>query len=157
MIIRKPYAFLIKNFRKIHILLLIIGIYILFKTFDVSRFVSEFLKLGVYDYYENPVNRHLTFMMQLSTLFMFVGSVALLLVLRHKKKPWKAYLIPAICYLMLFLVLKMIGGFFNSYIEILDTSNIRLSNDLLFSFMIAQVASIGIFERIILSVLGIVV
>ena len=129
MIIRKPYAFLIKNFRKIHILLLIVGAYILYKTIDVSKFVYEFLKLGVYDYYENPIDRHLTWMMLFLTLIMFVGSFSLLLVLRHKKKPWKIYLIPSVCYLLLYFVLKMIGGFFNSYTPIIDTTNLRLSND----------------------------
>ena len=145
MIIRKPYAFLIKNFRKIHILLLIIGIYILYKTIDVSRFVYDFLKVGVYDYYENPIDRHLTWMMLFLSLLMFAGSFAILLVLRHKKKPWKTYLIPSVCYLLLYFVLKMIGGFFNSYTTIIDTTNLRLSNDLLFAFLVLQVPSLGVF------------
>ena len=34
MIIRKPYAFLIKNFRKIHIALLIISLDIAYKIFE---------------------------------------------------------------------------------------------------------------------------
>ena len=44
MIIRKPYAFLIKNFKKIHIALLILGLFVGYKLFDVTSFVNEFMK-----------------------------------------------------------------------------------------------------------------
>ena len=49
MIIRKPYAFLIKNFRKIHIALLLIGLFILYKTIDTVGFVNDFMQYGIYD------------------------------------------------------------------------------------------------------------
>ena len=45
MIIRKPYAFLIKNFRKIHIVLLILSLFVAYKLINVNSFVYEFMKL----------------------------------------------------------------------------------------------------------------
>ena len=61
MIIRKPYAFLIKNFKKIHIALLILGIYVGYKLLDVITFVNEFMKFGTYDLYANPVSNYISF------------------------------------------------------------------------------------------------
>ena len=51
MIIRKPYAFLIKNFRKIHILLLAISLFVAYKLFDVTRFINDFMNLCIKTYF----------------------------------------------------------------------------------------------------------
>ena len=55
MIIRKPYAFLIKNFKRIHIVLLLLSLFVAYKVFDVSSFVNEFMKFGTYDYFKDPI------------------------------------------------------------------------------------------------------
>ena len=57
MIIRKPYAFLIKNFKKIHIFLLLLCCYIYYKNMQTRSFVSEFVQLGTYDAYNEPITR----------------------------------------------------------------------------------------------------
>ena len=82
MIIRKPYAFLIKNFRKIHIFLLILGFYVAYRLFDVSRFVSDFTRLGVYDLFSDPITKHITWFLTLSLLLLVAGCLALLFLLR---------------------------------------------------------------------------
>lgn len=145
MIIRKPYAFLIKNFRKIHIALLILGFYVFYKTVEVFGFVNEFMNLGVYDLYADPITKHITGLMQLSVLLMIIGSASFVLLLRHKKKPWKTYLVPFLVYLLLFFVLSMIKSFFRTYTDIVATTNIRLSRDLLMIFLIGQLPAMGIF------------
>lgn len=145
MIIRKPYAFLIKNFRKIHIVLLILSLFVAYKLINVNSFVYEFMKLGTYDSYNNPITKHITILLQVAIIFLFVGSGALILLLRYKKKPWKIYLVPFIEYLALFFVLNMIKSFFNGYTSSVETTDLRLSRDLLTIFIIVQLASIGIF------------
>ena len=145
MIIRKPYAFLIKHFRKIHIVLLVLGIYIFYKTIDVARFVNEFMSYGVYDLYRDPITKHITALMTISVILMIIGSVALGLLLRHKKKPWQAYILPTAVYFILFLTLAMIKSFFRTYTEIVDTANLRLSRDLLLIFMFAELPALAIF------------
>ena len=66
MIIRKPYAFLIKNFKKIHIALLILSLYVVYKLFDVNSYVGEFMRLGTYDRFGDPITKHITFWLRLS-------------------------------------------------------------------------------------------
>ena len=57
MIIRKPYAFLIKHFRRIHIFVLLLCGYVYYKCMQTRSFVADFLELGTYDAYNEPITR----------------------------------------------------------------------------------------------------
>lgn len=145
MIIRKPYAFLIKNFKKIHIVLLVLSLFVAYKLLDVNSFVSDFMKYETYDYFSNPVSKHVSIFLQLSIVILIVGSISLLFLLMHKQKPWKIYLVPVIEYIVLFFVLNMIKSFFNSYTNTVEATDLRLSRDLLAIFLIAQIPTIIIY------------
>ena len=145
MIIRKPYAFLIKNFKKIHIFLLILSIYVAYKLIGVSNFVNEFMRLGTYDLFADPITNHITWLTTLSIFLLIIGSTAILFLLNHKKKPWKLYLVPIIEYFALFLVLSMIKSFFNKYTSDVSTTDLRMSRDLLMIFIVLQLPVIGIY------------
>ncbi len=145
MIIRKPYAFLIKNFRKIHVFLLLLSLFVAYKLFDVSSFVNEFMRLGTYDLYKDPITKHITGWLMFSIFLLIVGSVSLLFLLLHKKKPWKLYLVPVVEYFVLFLVLMMIRSFFNGFSNDVETTDLRLSRDLLMIFIIAQLPVIAVY------------
>lgn len=145
MIIRKPYAFLIKNFKKIHVFLLILSLYVFYQLINVNSFVNEFMRLGTYDLFKDPITNHITWFLTLSIFLLIIGSTAILFLLNHKKKPWKIYLIPVIEYFLLLLVLGMIKSFFNSYSSSVETTDLRMSKDLLTMFLIVQVPVIGIY------------
>lgn len=145
MIIRKPYAFLIKNFKKIHIALLILSLYVGYKLFDVTSFVNEFMKFGTYDLYADPVSNYISFSLMVSLLLISAFSGALILLLMHKNKPWKAYLIPLIEYLILFFVLLIINGFFDNYTKYVEITDLRFSRDLLVIFMLGQMPALYVF------------
>ena len=49
MILRKPYAFLIQYFQRIHLILLGLSFYIFYKTSALRTFVSEFIKTESYN------------------------------------------------------------------------------------------------------------
>ena len=74
MIIRKPYAFLIKNFRKIHIFLLLLCCYVYYKNMQTRSFVSEFLQLGTYDSYNEPITDYASPLAIISLLMIIVLS-----------------------------------------------------------------------------------
>ncbi|MBQ6497383.1 MAG: hypothetical protein IJI58_01555 [Bacilli bacterium] len=145
MIIRKPYAFLIKNFRKVHAVLLLISLYVLFKLLDVSSFISDFMSFGIYDYSNNPIGKHVTIFLHVAIFVLLVGSFFLVLLLKRKEKPWKIYLVPIIEYVALFLVLGMITSFFNHFNNGIATTDVRLSRDLLVILILGNFATIGIF------------
>ena len=145
MIFRKPYAFLIKNFKKIHIFLLLISLFVAYKLIGVSTFVSEFMNLGIYDVYNDPITNYITFFTLFGVLVLIIGVSALLLLLRYKNKPWKIYLFTLIEYVALFFVLNMIKGFFSGYTNDIATTDLRMSRDLLMIFIFLQIPAIGIF------------
>ena len=145
MIIRKPYAFLIKNFKKIHIFLLILSLYVLYQIINVNSFINEFMRLGTYDLFKDPITNHITWYLTLSIVLLMIGSASILFLLNHKQKPWKIYLIPIVEYFLLLLVLGMIKSFFNSYSTDVETTDLRMSKDLLTMFLIIQLPVIGIY------------
>lgn len=152
MIIRKPYAFLIKNFKKVHAFLLIISLYVFIKLFGVSNFIGDFMSFGAYDYENNPITKHITILLYIAILVLIVVSFLLLLLLKRKEKPWKMYLIPIVEYVGLFLVLRMIGSFFSHYNSGISSTDIRLSRDLLVMFIIGNFAVIGIYAMRLLGI-----
>lgn len=152
MIIRKPYAFLIKYFRKIHIALIVIGLFVFYKTIRTILFVNEFFQDRVYDSYENPILHHITPFFKLAIILMAVGSIAILFLLRHKGKPWKLYLVPSILYPALYFILGIVGGFFTVFTETINISDLRLANDFLVIALIAQIPAMAIFIMRIMGV-----
>lgn len=138
MIIRKPYAFLIKNFKKIHVFLLILCAYIYYVTINTNSFVNEFLSLGTYDAYNEPISGYVTGLACFFLILIIAASVALIVLLRHKKKPWKLYLVILFEYTALFVAFIMIRSFFNSYTGGLETTGARAIRDILFILTIPQ-------------------
>ena len=108
MIIRKPYAFLIRHFKKIHILLLALCAFIYYKNLQLSSFIGEFIQLQTYDAFAEPISKYASFPAMLSMGIIIVGSLALVILLKHKQKPWKLYLLPIIEYTALFVIFNNI-------------------------------------------------
>lgn len=138
MIIRKPYAFLIKNFKKIHIFLFLLCGYILYKTTQLSSFVNEFLDLGTYDAYNEPVSRYITFMAYIFLILIVGLTITILILLRKKNKPWKLYLLPIITYMGLFITFITTSSFFATYTGAVESTGIRAIRDIIFLLTIPQ-------------------
>lgn len=138
MIIRKPYAFLIKHFRKIHIFLLVLCGFIYYKCMQTRSFVSEFLQFETYDAYYEPITKYAS-VLALLVLLIIVGlSIVLVVLLRHKKKPWKLYMVPLVTYLFLFFTFVLTISLFSGYDSSSGTTGIRAIGDLLFMGTIPQ-------------------
>lgn len=132
MIIRKPYAFLIKHFRRIHIFMLVLSVYIYYKCMQTRSFVSEFLELRSYDPYYEPITRYASVLSLLVLIGLVVLSFTLVVLLRHKKKPWKLYVIPLVSYAFLFIAFVLTISLFSGYNDTSGTTGIRAIGDLLF-------------------------
>ena len=145
MIIRKPYAFLIKHFKKIHLILLVLSAFVYYKNLQLSSFVTEFMSLGTFDSYIEPITRFVTGFAIISMLLISVGSIMLILLLRHKKKPWKLYILPALEYIFMMIVFFSTKSFFDSYNGIIDQAGIRAIRDFLFISSVLQYPAMLIF------------
>ena len=93
MIFRKPYAFLIKNFKKIHLVLIFLCAYIFYKHLQVYNFVKEYVDLEAYSAFLEPIDDYTNLLSYLSILLVIAIAVLLLITLRRKEKPWKLYIV----------------------------------------------------------------
>ncbi len=131
MIIRKPYAFLIRHFRKIHILLLALCAFIYYKNMQLTSFIGEFMDLQTYDAYAEPITKYASTPALLCMGIIILGSLTLVILLKHKQKPWKLYLLPIAEYIALFAIFIAAKNFFNQYNGIMDNASIRAIRDFL--------------------------
>ena len=115
MVFRKPYAFLIKNFKKIHILMLILWGFVYYKIYNLRSFVKEFVSFGTYNENLEGISTKVTASLFVAAIFLILISIALLFLLRHKKKPWKLYLVIIVEYILMIYDCASLTSFFNSY------------------------------------------
>lgn len=145
MIFRKPYAFLIKNFRKIHIVLLILCCFILYKTIQLGGFIKDFITYVSYDPFLEPITNYTSVLFYFFAVLVVVASTTLLLLLKRKKKPWFLYLVPAITYIFLILIFMIVQNYFATYEGGSATATARAFRDFLNIGMLPQYATILIF------------
>lgn len=140
MIFRKPYAFLIKNFRKIHIILLLLCIFVYYKTMQLTSFINEFTKYLSYDPYLEPITKYASLLFYLSIVLIIATIISLIVLLRRKNKPWKLYTVLALTYIAVFLIFSYTVSYFNSG-NIETTAPARAIHDFLFIATIPQYVS----------------
>lgn len=138
MIIRKPYAFLIKHFRRIHIFMLVLCAFIYYKNMQTRSFVKEFLELQSYDAFYEPITKYASILALLVLIILVALSITIIVLLRHKKKPWKLYIVPAATYAFIFIAFVLTITLFSGYDEGSGTTGIRAISDLLFMGTIPQ-------------------
>ena len=115
MVFRKPYAFLIKNFRKIHILMLLLVIYVYFKHIRLLAFVRNYVALQSYNSALESIDKYIGFLPYLAILLILVITGLLIYLFLYKKKPWKLYLIIISAYVLMFIGFNMAGSYFHNY------------------------------------------
>lgn len=129
MILRKPYAFLIKHFRLIHLVITGLFIYIMLK----NREVYNFLKKVIVD----TANKYDAGMFINYKIYIFIFIAIILCVvvywlLKYKDKPRRIYIFTIIGYIIvgifMMVVYIYIDGFNNNSI---DQKTIRLYRDLM--------------------------
>lgn len=92
MILRKPYAFLIKHFRLIHLVLSILFLYLLFQTGNINGFFNDFVNAG---YVTNEVNIASTYIhpyIYIAIILILVINIAIFFLMRQKEKSTKLYM-----------------------------------------------------------------
>lgn len=135
MILRKPYAFLIKNFRLIHFILFGLLGYICFKTKDIYSYFSSCIKS------RNLVGEQSSIGLSIYILIfiaIFIFSVIMVL-MNRKKKPSKLYLFSIIFYSFIIIALFFANSqLYNLLIQDSDIRVLNVSKDLLLISYVGQ-------------------
>lgn len=102
MIIKKPYAFLIKNFRIIHGILFLMLTFLCIKSFAIYTFFSEYVKNHYFISTTNLASDYVTILMFIIDILAILVILIIYLVMNVKKKSNNFYLILVGYYAILF-------------------------------------------------------
>ena len=105
MILRKPYAFLIKNFKIIHLFISILMGYLLYKSYNIVTFFSESVTNNYTAIVSGQVaGLYINYFMYGAIILVLASLVAIYYLLSHKDKPRKFYMWSILYYILLFIV-----------------------------------------------------
>ena len=141
MILRKPYAFLIKHFKLIHFILVIFLCLNLYYSLGIINFFNAYISNGyrATSTY-NLVNTYTPFLFLISIIISIALSITLYILLAYKKKPNKLYLFLLLYYFILFVIFFYISNIFEILEYELITSTLsRAIRDISILFVIPQV------------------
>lgn len=140
MILRKPYAILIKNFKLIHGILTALMGYILFKTFNIMSIFNEYFVSGKALIGENISASVFNTFVFVAPIIIIVLSLVLLVVMLVKKKPFTLYIAIIGIYVASLVILIMgKNTLLDMEVNILDIRVIKLVRDFTTMIFIAQI------------------
>lgn len=136
MILRKPYAFLIKYFRLIHLFITLLIVFLISKTSAILSFFGDYIRN---DIVEVIPSSYVNFLVYFS-LILIIGLVtAILVLMRKKKKPILFYIFTVIIYSILFIGFAYVGSVISALeFKILDRKTISLVRDITRFMLIGQ-------------------
>ncbi len=153
MIVRKPYAFLIKYFRQIHILLLLFSGYIYYKVTNLHSFINGYIETEVYNPNLDSIKNYVSPLLYFTILLLLLGTTIILILLHQKKKPKLSYVLICVEYAILFVLFLAASSYFNTlHDSTIHSAQIRLIRDFLTIFSIPQFV---VFVLLIIRILGI--
>lgn len=112
MILRKPYAFLIKYFQKINIILLAFIVFLFYKTMRFHQFAKNYLSTNVYNSTIDSISNYVNKYVIISFVFVFIISIILTYLLRKKDKPYISYILIIVVNIFAFGLLLYANNFF---------------------------------------------
>lgn len=105
MVLKKPYAFLIKHFKLIHLLLCIPLIYLILKTGSIASFLSNYVQANYYTSITNIAGTYLNYFIYLAIIAVILLVLTVYFLMRQKKKDTKFYMFLIIYYIVLFFLI----------------------------------------------------
>ncbi len=140
MILRKPYAFLIKYFKIIHLILTVIYIYLAIKVNSLLKYYNEFIK-GT----ESKLNaiKHVNSFYLIAIIASIIICITIYALMRYKKKPKLLYVILISIYIVVAFIINIsYGGLQTIYMSTLSAKNLRLYRDILKIILMVQYITI---------------
>ena len=131
MIIKKPYAFLIKNFRVIHGLLFAMLLYLTFKLFSIYSFFSEYVSNHYYINTGTLESEYFNFLMFIVAGLVILVSIIIFYLLSIKRKENKIYIL-TVMYNIIIIIYSfvMFNVFQDLNINSLNTETVRFYRDI---------------------------
>lgn len=108
MIVRKPYAFLIKYFKVIHFFLLVLSVFVFYHTKIALDFFNEYVKTRQFIESETLINDTIPLSIALFA-FLLIGITVMILVLFRKKDKPIAFYLSSVIFYFIFIIFVFIS------------------------------------------------
>lgn len=136
MVLRRPYAFLIKNFRLIHLVITAILTYLVIRSRSIYKFLNTVIKVSTNRYGANEYIRYGLIILIFIVLLLFL---AIYWLLKYKDKPRKLYMFAIGGYIAISIFFLVLFSFMATFERgLADTKAIRFYRDTLFISMMFQ-------------------
>ena len=143
MILRKPYALLIKNFRLIHIVLSIMMVYLFYRTNSILSFLNEYISSSQVKISSEVLNTLFGPVFIVLVIFILLFTIIIMTLMAFKKKPIKfyiyniiVYIFSTVIYVIAFTIIQKLQ------FGLLDVKTLKLIQDFLLTTLIIQITSI---------------
>lgn len=139
MVLKKPYAFLIKHFKLIHLLLCIPLIYLIIRTGAIASFLSSYVASNYYTKEINIAGTYINYFMYFAVIIIILLVLAVFFLMRQKEKDTKLYLFMLIYFIILFILISLCHNAL-SLLEVgdLEAQTVRGYRDIAWIFYIPQ-------------------
>lgn len=136
MIVRKPFAFLIKHFKAIHLFLCGLLVYACYKYNGIVSFLRSYISTGNGRY--DAVNY-----INYTPIYVILGAIAVMLVIyylmKHKDKPKKLYLFSIIGYIIVIVLFIFLFNYLRTFSNsTIEQKTLRLYRDISLMGLIFQ-------------------
>ncbi len=144
MILKKPYAFLIKHFKLIHLLLCIPLVYLAIRTGAIAGFLNSYVSANYYTSQTNLAGTYINYFMYIAILLALLLVLTVYFLMRQKKKDTKFYVFLLIYYIFLFLLITFCHGILTQIEDVaIEAQTVRIYRDIAFIVYIPQFFFIG--------------
>lgn len=145
MIVKKPYAFLIKNFRIIHALLFVMLLYLGIKSLDIYTFFNMYATKFAYTYATDLAVKYVNYYMFIIDVLAILVSLLIYYIMSLKNKERKLYIFTCLYYIFLFVYFIFIyNTLANIQINTLSIEQVRTIRDISLIILIPQVIMVFI-------------
>lgn len=136
MIVRKPFAFLIKHFKAIHLFLFGLLVYVCYKYNGIVSFLRNYISTGNGRY--DAVNY-----INYTPIYVILGSIVIMVIIyylmKYKDKPKKLYLISIIGYIIVIVLFIFLFSYLRTFSSsIIEQKTLRLYRDISLMGLIFQ-------------------
>jgi Na+/melibiose symporter and related transporters len=139
MILRKPFAILIKNFRLIHLFLSVLLCYLAYKTYMLNSFFDAYILNPIELVSPDEVAELCTLSIYIVPAFMILGSIIIATLMKFKEKPIFFYITSIIICIITIVVYVFANNTLVSLeIALQDVRIIKLNQDFLKTILILQ-------------------
>lgn len=139
MILRRPFAFLIKHFKMFHFVMLLFMMYIMYSSSAILSFLNEYLNSTLVLINHDVITTLYGGFLYASIIFVFIITIIVLVLLLFKRKPVKFYFFNILAYIFTFVIIIISKNILSGLeIALVEVRTLKLIQDLVLMTIIVQ-------------------